>query len=110
MDPADRALLSEIGFLGCILNRTTDARQVFSALPETTREAAIGFALAEMTEGAPEMAAERLRALAEGGDPDARAMRVLALRLAGRASEAAREAAMMRPGDSAAHRLAQSCA
>ena len=107
MTREERALLAEIGLLGSLVNRTEDARAVLAALPQDTREAKIGLALAELTDRRADDAAELLRPLAEAGDTDAQAMRALALHLAGRAAEAARQAAAMPPGDSAAHRLAQ---
>jgi hypothetical protein len=107
MNRDERALLAEIGLLGSLVNRTDDARTVLAALPQDAREARIGQALAELTDRRADQAAELLRPLAEGGDVDAQAMRALALHLAGRAAEAARQAIAVPPGDGAAHRLAR---
>jgi hypothetical protein len=104
----DRALLAEIGFMGSITNRTADARLVLGALPAAGREATIGLALADMTDGRPEEAATRLAALAD--DTDALALRILALRLAGRGSEAERLAGAVPAGDEPAQRLARALA
>ncbi|MDQ1256422.1 MAG: hypothetical protein QG656_1018 [Candidatus Hydrogenedentes bacterium] len=97
-DVALRRLLTEVGMLASILNDVGAAQAIATGL-ESMRadgiEAVIVRALAEMTDGKHDQAAETLRASAQAGDQAAGAFRALALRLAGRGHESMRQAAML---------------
>lgn len=89
-DVESRRNLVEAGFLACLINETRDARAIFNgleALHENNREAALGLAFADITDGRHNDAVQRLDALIAAGDADAIAFAGLALRLDGRAGE-----------------------
>ena len=88
--------------LACVTNQATAAGRIaagLSAIAPGSREAAICDGLSEMTAGRPEEAAARLRPLATAGDPYGQVFLALALRLAGRSSEAERALAAVVPGE-----------
>lgn len=110
-DADTRRLLSEIAYLGCVTNQAARARLILAGLAAhapAAREVVIGEALVCLTEGKPEDAAARLRPLADGGDPHGTAFLALALKLAGRGSEADAALARVVPGDASADALAAS--
>ena len=99
-----RKILAETAFLACISNDTARARQIAAGLEAVAphgAEAAIAYALADLTDGDPDGAMRRLRPLADAGDPHALAFLGLSLKVAGRAAERDQVLARIPPGDRA---------
>ena len=104
-----RRLLTEIGLLACVTNQVMAAERIaagLAAMAPGSREAAVCAGLAAMTAGRPEEAADRLRGLAESGDPYGAVFFGLALKLAGRAAQAERVLAAIPPGETDVEALA----
>ena len=104
-----RQLLTEIGMLACVTNQVAAAEKIaggLAAIAPASREAIICNALAAMTAGRPDEAADRLNGLAEAGDPYGAVFLGFALKLAGRTSEAERVLAKIPPGAAEAEALA----
>jgi predicted Zn-dependent protease len=92
-DVETRRLLTEIGMLDCVTNQVTAAEKIaagLQALSPGSREAIICSGLAAMTAGNYDDAAAQLRTLMEAGDAYGAVFHALALKLAGRSSEAER--------------------
>jgi thioredoxin-like negative regulator of GroEL len=104
-----RQLLTEIGMLACVTNQVAAAERIaagLAAIAPGSREAVICSALAAMTAGRADEAADRLNGLAEAGDPYGAVFLGFALRLAGRTSEAERVLSNIPAGAAEADALA----
>jgi hypothetical protein len=108
-DIETKRLLTEVGMLACVTNQVAAAERIstgLAAIAPGSREAVICAGLAAMTAGKLDEAADRLRGLAEAGDPYGAVFLGLALKLAGRTTEAARILAAIPPGAAEAEALA----
>ena len=104
-----RQLLAEIGMLACVTNQVAAAERIaagLAAIAPGSREAVICDALAAMTAGRPDEAANRLSRLADAGDPYGAVFLGFALKLAGRTSEDERVLANIPAGAPEADALA----
>ena len=104
-----RRLLTELAYLACMSNDLGRARKILDGLSAVTPdnpETVIGYALADMTARDFEASIRRLRPLADAGDPHAIVFYGLALKLAGRTSEAEATLARLPAGDPAVEALA----
>lgn len=104
-----RRLLTELAYLACMSNDVGRARRIIgglSAVTPNSPEAVIGYALADMTARDFDASIRRLRPLVDSGDLHAIVFYGLALKLAGRGSEAQAVLDRLPAGDPAVEALA----